>query len=212
MNASPKDMDTNRSHTPSNGYRSILNALIAATAINGAACINSLVQPVAPSKPNSSVSPSKPIQSPVVVNPFLVPQAELEFPGIIVEPITIGTEPPAKAWPNVPANCAYTGIVLSHDRSSVPHKILIENMCLQERAGIQNVFAGQHLWIAGNSKGRFDIPFEYSHLQEKGGDLIFVVEAGKKHVEEPLVAGIEPNTSTFAPLLNKYEIGPIVSE
>lgn len=188
-------------------------SMIAAAALNGVACGNTYsLQTETPHGTVSSYNAPRPAHS--ADGSMAVPRLNepvLPF-DIQVVPMNIAVKPPAKPWPNVPADCAYTGVVLNHDQTSVPHSILLENACYQEREGIKNVFAGRHLRIPADQTGRYRIPFIGAHLEEIGGNLVFVTGPKSHRIEEPLAAGIESETQTFAPSLDRYGIEPIIGQ
>ena len=199
--------------------RNLLNALVAAGALNGAACTN-MPQPVAPSYPISSVSSSSPrpysitgplqtpdhLQTPNNLQKSAPQSTESEIPtGSQVIPITIYGR-----GPDVSTACVFTGEVLTHDRNSTPHTILLENMCLEKRGAMRNIFEGQHLLVEADSQGRYEIPFHDSYLREKEGRLVFVTKYNGTEVEGELGAGHERGSRSFERWLDAYGVRPIV--
>lgn len=123
--------------------------------------------------------------------------------------VIMGSAPKSKAWPDVPSNCAYTGVVLEHDSISQPHRIRLENMCLHTRDGINNIYEGKHLWVEADSRGHFPLPFHGVHLEEKSNQLILAFTLDGVPVEEPLVAGSQPDTQSFEHAFVEYFILPV---
>lgn len=217
MNKSAHCSETGRSHNPPTGYRNMLKALVATTALSGSAC-GSMNQPFTPNDP----APNGPVSSAAFTAtaetitktlPLAQPSDEPKIPaGSLVFPMTIYAKAPKKgAWPGVPELCVFTGIVLEQDASSVPHKILLENMCLQKRMEldkvVRNIYEGKHRWVEADSKGRYEIPFENAHLEETNDSLIFVTGVQGNRVEEELTEGAyQPDTLSFENSLNNHGI------
>ena len=129
------------------------------------------------------------------------------MPGDEVVRMTIFGVAPSNAWPDVEARCLFTGVVLTYDRFSMPHRILLENMCLQKRDGSKNVYEGEHLWCEANVHGHFEIPFLSAHIEEKEKRLIFVTELEGRRIEESLLPGsYTPGTLSFENSLDSYDI------
>lgn len=138
-----------------------------------------------------------------------------------VHPITIYGRAPSKAWPGVPAKCVFTGIVLVYDRFSIPHQVLLENMCLQKRGEDRNLYEGEHLWVKADGNGRYQLPFYDVYLEERDvynptrrwrrkKRLVFVTNFEGLQIEEPLVSGdYEPGTLSFEGSLNAYRVRTI---
>jgi hypothetical protein len=141
--------------------------------------------------------------------------------GENVHPITIYGRAPSKAWPGVPAKCVFTGIVLVYDRFSIPHQVLLENMCLQKLGEDRNLYEGEHLWVKADGQGRYKLPFQNAHLEERDAynptrrwrrqkRLVFVTEFDGHRIEESLVSGnYEPGTLSFENSLNAYRVRTI---
>jgi hypothetical protein len=123
--------------------------------------------------------------------------------------VIMGTPPNNKAWPDVPANCVFTGVVLAHDRLSVPHQVKLENMCIQQTVANERLYEGDHLWIKANVQGHYALPFHGVHLEEKADRLVLAFTLDGKRVEEALVSGLVPGTQSFAHLFNDYFILPV---
>jgi len=135
--------------------------------------------------------------------------------------MTIYGRASTKAWPGVPATCVFTGVVLVHDRFSVPRQILLENMCVQERDGERNLYDGKHLWVKADGWGHYQLPFHDTHLEERdvhysrnpGVDkkrLVFVTQFNGHKVEEALKPGpYRFGTLSFEPYLDDYHVRAI---
>lgn len=209
MRATPSYSES--SHTPDfpANCRNLLKALIATTALSGVAC-TPMREPVtagrlapSPTFPQRTYSPTPPPAPLKSAKPVQPPVNE------IVVPITVTGEAPNQPWPEVPSNCAYTGVVLSHDQRSVPHRVRLENLCINENSATESLYQGRHLWINSDAPGRFPLPFHGVHLEEAGNRLILAFTLDGKRVEEPLTPGYLPGTQTFEQCFEKYVLPPI---
>lgn len=135
-----------------------------------------------------------------------MPQA---LPDFRVEEMTIMATPSKKAWPDVPAICVFTGIVLKQDRFTVPHRVLLEKQCLQKNGKEKYKYQGEHRWVDANPARQYKLPFYYSYLEEKGRQLIFVMDSDGTHIEEALDPGFKPGTLSFIYSLDTYNVRPI---
>ena len=207
-----------------NDRQNLLRNLIAATALQAVACgqISQPATPVHSAPATSLVARSQAAANPLQQTPGPESSASQNLhseasqsaepitpaaPQVI--PLTVAATPSNKPWAGVPSKCVYTGEVLTHDLSSTPHRILLENICLQKRMEVgrlvKNSYEGEHLWVDQDSRGRYPIPFFDSYLAEtSGGRLIFVTKDKGNEVALALEAnGQKPS---FARLLDYYNV------
>lgn len=186
--------------------RNLLKAAIVASAAFGCA----QPQTALTKSPVAAASAPQPKMASIQINPAIeerIQSPDMEDEGVEGYEITVIGEVPNKPWPGVPSACAFSGIVLDHDTSKVPHEVLLENRCIQERGMLSNVFDGNHRWVTANKMGHYEIPFYQSYLKEKGESLYFVTNQDGQTVEAPLKPGsYAPNTLTFFPYLKEYGI------
>ncbi|MBU0705865.1 hypothetical protein KJ657_00400 [Patescibacteria group bacterium] len=128
-------------------------------------------------------------------------------PSLVFDMRIVGT--PTSDWPNMPENCAYTGVVLTLDQKSDPHRVLLENMCIQQTLAGEQLSGGSHLWVEANALGQYPLPFHGVHLEEKKDRLILAFTLDGKRVEEPLAAGRQPGTQSFEHCFEKYFLLPV---
>lgn len=215
-----------RSGTDRSATRCLVEALIASTALGGAACQKMVeTAPAASSTVSfsgtnsssfysrseaSGTEAARPLQKlmeqPVVAAQPAEPQ---NIPHTQVIPITVSGERPTDPWAGIPAHCVYTGEVLSHELSTAPHRILLENMCIQKRTEMgqvmRKIFEGEHLSVNQDAEGHYPIPFFDSYLRENSdGHLIFVTKHGDRQVQ--LALEMNGRHPSFARLLDYYKV------
>jgi len=196
------------SSSPSTSGR-LTKAALLSLALGSQACTTAQMVPAHEASKVTNVASAKASARPKTQDETPQPaksEEELSNNAQVIRMLIMGKAP--KAWPGVPAKCVYTGIVLEHDTVNEPHKVLLENMCIQHRERARNVFEGNHLTVEMDQTGRYPLPFYDAYLEEKPDGLHFVTEQpGQKKTDDVLEPGsYEANTLSFERFLDDYKV------